>query len=556
MKHLIKILAMVIPGIAIVFLLLSMIWNTIVSNHLKQFDKTFLSPTTYVATQEALAEKASYQAAEFRAKRVKEEALSRYDIERLHLKIEMLPRYATLKFYSAIGVVSVFGLSVIILAYGCAKAKIQQSSVCTARIGEHSIIPVHYRDLRDFYPIAVNLSLAEIEASVSDSHEKAFKISDAILKSISSYSRVKPEIGLPSQPETPALSQGIPTFREILNALEPGDPMVLGFDHNTGAPITGGFKRIYSCGIFGVSGSGKTTGLYSIIAQSLLLYPAIHYIVIDPHADRPEGLTKGLPKTSHFEHLDALNVRPGLTRFVQELDHRLKTDKKYTQEPYVLLIDELPVIMKSNQGQSVEAVLGRIPNEGRKVDMFALISGQDTRLKAAGGNRDLLTSQIAYNLKKKQARYLFDDSEIVDLHKVVRDAKEPGLCVFNATDDAPVLMKQPFCTPDDMQEVSRLLLKNNILDASQLQGAIEIRNAGETTQKPKETPETPLLVDVNKLRETVVSWVETRKETVSGLAKKIGINKGQVHRFIEGEQPSKNLQVALSSYYQKRLETP
>lgn len=450
---------------------------------------------------------------------------------------------------------AIIGIAFLYISGMFGLAIVRKQSVYHARIGEHSDIPVHYRDLRDFYPIAINLSLAEIEASVSDSHEKAFKISDAILKSISSYSKVKPE-SLPGHVETPVIAQGIPTFREILDALEPGDPMVLGFDYSTGAPITGGFQRIYSCGIFGLSGSGKTTGLYSIIVQSLLLYPAIRYVVVDPHSDRPEGLTKGLPKTKHFEHLDALNVRPGLTRFVNEMDARLKTDRDYTTAPRVLLIDELPVVMKSPQGQAVEAVLGRIAAEGRKVACYALISGQDTRLKAAGGNRDLLTSQIAYNLKKKQASYLFNDSDIVDLHKVVREAKEPGLCVFSATDAEAVVMKQPFCTPADMQEVSERLSKNSILNASQPQGAVEIRNVGETTQKPEETPETMLLIDVDILRETVVSWVETGQETVSGLANKIGMNKGQVYRFTNGEYPSKALHAALSSYYQKRLETP
>lgn len=160
----------------------------------------------------------------------------------------------------------------------------------------------------------------------------------------------------------------------------------------------------------------------------------------------------------------------------------LKTDKDYSQEPYVLLIDELPVIMKSSQGQAVEAVLGRIASEGRKVDMFALISGQDTRLKAAGGNRDLLTSQIAYNLKKKQARYLFDDAEIIDLHQVVREAKVPGLCVFSATDAEPVLMKQPFCTPADVLYVESLFVSNSTQNAH-----VALRDTNETdmTHKPE-----------------------------------------------------------------------
>lgn len=464
--------------------------------------------------------------------------------------------------YAAMPAIS--GVSLLLFSFLFGLSFVRKQSVLHARIGQHSEIPVHYKDLRDFYPIAINLSLAEIEASVSSTHKKAFQISGEIMKSIAMCTRVfNPQSDLSGRPAlSPGLPAGIPSFREIVDALEPGDPMVLGFNHETNAPITGGFKRIYSCGIFGLSGSGKTTGLYSIISQSLLLYPDIKYMVIDPHSQKKEGLTRGLPKTGHFEHLDPLNVRPGLTRFVQDMEERLKTGQDYSHAPRVLLIDELPVVMRGSQGQAVEAVLGRVAAEGRGVAVFALIAGQDTRLKAAGGNRDLLTSQIAYNLRKKQARYLFDDADIVDLHKVVRDSKEPGLCVFAATDAEPVVMKQPLCTPADVMYVTQLVsngepvVKYSTQNASQPQGAIEIRNEIETTQKREETAETTLLVDVDILRETVVSWIETGKETISGLANKIEMNKGQVYRFTKGEQPSEALHVAFSSYYQKRAETP
>ena len=110
-------------------------------------------------------------------------------LEKIRLKIEMLPRYTTLKFYSAIGVLTILGISLIILSSGYAGAKIKKASVCIARVGEHSEIPVHYKDLQHFYPIAVNLSLAEIQASTSTSHEQAYQISRQMVEDITSYTR-------------------------------------------------------------------------------------------------------------------------------------------------------------------------------------------------------------------------------------------------------------------------------------------------------------------------------------------------------------------------------
>ena len=177
MKHIFKMSLVIVIGIAGLLILLGGAWNIIVKNHLYQLNDIALSQTALDATQQALTEKATYQATEYRTKRLQEEAQTQYAIEKWRLKAEMLPRYTSLKFYGIAGVISVIGGSLLILSVGYARAKIQQASVCMARIGKHSEIPVHYNDLQNFYPIAVNLSLAEIQASVSSSHENAYQIS-------------------------------------------------------------------------------------------------------------------------------------------------------------------------------------------------------------------------------------------------------------------------------------------------------------------------------------------------------------------------------------------
>lgn len=451
--------------------------------------------------------------------------------------------YVNTKKYALISVLSVLLTSACIIALATGK----RLTTLYVQLAQDVRIPVRHKDLKNSMPLATQYLSTKEAAALTDNRQEAFKMFVQLAQTAAALNKTLPSPtasapALPASSEQSAMgpSSAIPAFRDILNTLEPGDPMVLGFDHITGTPITGGFKRIYSCGIFGVSGSGKTTGLYSIIAQSLLLYPEIKYMVIDPHADRPEGLTKGLPKTKHFEHLDALNVRPGLTRFVQELDNRLKTNKNYKNAPFVLLIDELPVIMKSSQGQAVEAVLGRIASEGRKVDMFALISGQDTRLKAAGGNRDLLTSQIAYNLKKKQARYLFDDAEIVDLHKVVRDAKEPGLCVFNATDDMPVLMKQPLCTHEDVMYVTQLISNGEpISKYSTYSASVDLRDTNETPLlNDTETGETAGETSETSLQHDVKVYLERTGKSQNEIADILRISRKDMSYFMNDKSMS------------------
>ena len=424
------------------------------------------------------------------------------------------------------------------LVIGLAAGK--RLSTLYVQLDEHVRIPVRHKDLNNSMPLATQFLSTKEAAALADNRQEAFRMYVQMAQTAAALNR-----SLPAQianapaalPASVPVAGPLPAFREILNALEPGDPMVLGFEQGTNKAITGGFKRIYSCGIFGLSGSGKTTGLYSIISQSLLLYPKIKYLVIDPHAQKKEGLTRGLPKTDHFEHLDPLNVRPGLTRFVQEMEARLKTGYDYSHAPRVLLIDELPVMMRGSQGQAIEAVLGRVAAEGRGVACYALISGQDTRLKAAGGNRDLLTSQIAYNLRKKQARYLFDDSDIVDLHKAVRDAKEPGLCVFNATDNAPVLMKQPLCTPQDVLYVTQLVSNGASVVTSAMQTLSE-DSGDESVDSPDST--SVERIEFNESDTAFLAKIEELKSTqqwsLGELSRRSTVDKGLLSKLLNGKE--------------------
>lgn len=76
--------------------------------------------------------------------------------------------------------ISLFGslnLAILIVAAGFARSKLRQSSLCSARIGEHSVIPIRYQELHELKQVIENLSLAELEAAISTSHDNAYQIS-------------------------------------------------------------------------------------------------------------------------------------------------------------------------------------------------------------------------------------------------------------------------------------------------------------------------------------------------------------------------------------------
>ena len=473
-------------------------------------------------------------------------AAERADFElqeaRLQVKIHSLVRWENARFYSVLAFFASLCISTVIVATGAYRKL--STHVLRLKTAE---IPVKDKDLSRIAP-EISLQLVLAEQLEAQAPERAFQmycqLSDLNTRQIAALAGRR---GLLTGNQTvnitgaepvgmlPASTE-IPAFREILTGLAPGDDMILGYKRDTGSPVSGTFDRIYSCGIFGLSGSGKTTGLYSIICQSLITFPNIRYFVIDPHQKRPEGLTAGLPKTEHFTYLDPHDFRQGLYLFNQALSRRLETKQDYGQSPLVLLIDELPLVVGASQGSSVQALLGRISKEGRKVAVYCLISGQDTRLKAAGADRDLLCSQIAYDLRKKQARYLFDDSEIVELHKVVRESKEKGLCVFAPTDDLPMVVKQPHCKPEDVQLVERIVKQANgepiSIPSCRSAQPVQSMNTVNTLEKQAEQSESQ---EILSIKTQLKQEMEKQGLSLNKTSQETGIAKSTLSNFLNSK---------------------
>ncbi|GAK59401.1 hypothetical protein U27_06385 [Candidatus Vecturithrix granuli] len=503
MKHLVKILALVIPGIALVFLLLSIIWNTIVSSHLKQLDKTLLSPTTLEATQEALTEKASYQAAEFRAKRVKEEAESHYEIERLRLKIEMLPRYAALNFYSIIGIISVFALSLIVLAYGYAKAKIQQSSICTARIGQHSEIPVHYQDLPNFYPIAVNLSLAEIQASISNSHENAYQMSRQMIEDITSYTRaIAGKRGLCSsavsfsQDHPPALvTATFPTqVAELLKngVIASGKSLFLGYNHQGQAQ----YRTLYelkTLAVAGWQGSGKTRSLAYLAASSVLAANARAYI-IDPHQHQPESLSsllQPLVNTSHVSIINPFHTPKLLKELHATLKRRMNGDEP-ANPGILLVIDELAGLASMEYFNLLLAFLEQCTEEASKTNMVFMGSSEKWTIRNFHGREDIrnyMRSMLIHKTKLSQTELLLEDAQD---RLLIKQLHQPGEALLMTDYHAPTVVTLPMCTHEDIQSIASIVGNNETADDDRLY-ALGMKNDGRKKNSAKSSTQVKMM---------------------------------------------------------------
>ncbi len=431
-----------------------------------------------------------------------------YEAERFQLKRENLRRYNMLKFYGAIGLFAAINLSLLILSGAYARARIKISSVHTARIGQHSAIPVHYKDLQSFYPIAINLSLAEIEASVSSSHENAYQISRQMIEDITSYTRSiagKRGMGFSEygQPITVQSALPAPTsassFAELLRngTMAPGKPLVLGFSQ--GQPQYRDLKDLKSVAVAGWQGSGKTLSTAYIVASSVLAY-GVHAYIVDPHKNHEEGLyalLKPLEKTGHVTIINPFDT-PTLIKNLSTILERRLSGEDPSSPGILLVIDELARLAKMECFDTLVTFLERCTEETRKANITFIGCSHKWTARHFKGRADIrgcMNSMLIHKTKPSQADLLVEDSQDKYL---VKQIQQPGEAILITDFDQPVLVSMPVCTREDMEIVAEIVKKTYATEKSpalHLETQKELRKAVNseqtfrqpTTEKKKDT---------------------------------------------------------------------
>ncbi len=396
-----------------------------------------------------------------------QEAQLTYELEKLQLRQHNLHRYDSLKYYGLIGLLGAANLSLLILAGAYARVKMKRSSVHTAHIGQHGSIPVHYKDLQDFYPIAVNLSLAEIEASASTAHQKAYNISRQMIEDITSYTRaIAGKRGvmfsgseLPDGLQTALpTSLSVPSFTELLEggAVAPGKPIIMGFHQRQAQERS--LKDLKSLAIAGWQGSGKTMSMAYLVASSILAYGVRVYIV-DPHKHHAEGLyplIKPLEKTGHVTVINPFDTPNLIENLNETLDRRL-AGKEASEPGILLVIDELARLAKMDCFETLVTFLERCTEETRKANITFIGSSHKWTARHFKGRADIrgcMNSMLIHKTKPSQADLLLEDSQD---KRLVKHIHRPGDAILATDFGLPTLVAMPYCTPKDMEKVATLV---------------------------------------------------------------------------------------------------
>lgn len=397
-----------------------------------------------------------------------QQAQTALHVEQLMLQRAHLQRNANLRFYGAVFLLALIGLSLLIVASGLHRAAVKHAAVHTYKIGKYNEVVVHERDLSLAAPVAMGLMNAEQLKQMNGGVEKALELyermADVQSKQIQSLVGPKGIPLTPSQAALPAQAQPptehVPSFQNLLiqGEIAPGKPMILGYEH--GVPRKGSFLDIYSAAVAGESGSGKTATLLFLIGSGLVA-EQIRFLGIDPHYPHPKSLgftTKplwqaGLMTMATYKD-DMLTVLKDVERTI---DRRLRQVDTGTT-PVVLVIDELAFLAKSSLGGAIAHTMERISTEGRKCAVYLLASSQ-TWLAARTGNssvvRDTLTSAYVHRIKPKQANLLLQDRD--EAEKVKKYIKHPGDVLLCPVNDESVICQIPFSTTADMERVAEMV---------------------------------------------------------------------------------------------------
>ena len=370
----------------------------------------------------------------------------------------------------------------------------------------------------------------------------------------------------PEQAALPAAAPAVPSFAEMFQAgkFAAGKPLVFGFRAD-GQPRVGAWSHAYSLGIAGMSGSGKSSTIRLLMAESLLTGAVARFYVIDPHYPHPDSLLASLgalrdapqvvtPATplDTVAMLDEINAR---------IDARLAGHEPSTPL-LVVVIDELPVVVKTLP--RVAALVERIGMESRKAGVYGMFSAQSWNGDKTGGTtaRDNLTALIVHKMKRKQAHTLLQDADLT--RQVLR--LQPGQVLFSPTRGEPEVLTVPYCAAEDMPPVVSQLgagvapsatgttqpaslsvdagatpdaTERNVGgDVIDFAAAREQRSNATPTVSLTKQPDTGALpafpqdAQAAQLRE----FLQTQNVSLSKFADAAGVNKGLLSVFLRGEK--------------------
>lgn len=283
-----------------------------------------------------------------------------------------------------------------------------------------------------------------IELEHTDSHGNVYKMRSISPLTIPNAPVTIKEMNFgQEQAMLPAPLPVAPPFRSIISQIKPGH-LFLGQGVN--GAIWGDITDLLSTLDVGRPGTGKSTLLRNVCGHVMII--GGKPIIFDPHGSILDDLG------SSFECAESPHE---IVTYAQSIDglltNRLQQRRagRTNFKPVLLLVDEMPIIAE----MAMEALpaIRRIVLEGRKVGMFALISGQGVPASILGGTlvRDAMASRYVFCTSPQQARMAGLENETAKSMMAILEEAGPGKAVLATSNRKPEIVAIPDTTTDDIR---------------------------------------------------------------------------------------------------------
>ena len=264
----------------------------------------------------------------------------------------------------------------------------------------------------------------------------------------------------PALDAPPALAfQKPPTLGQLLQwgDIGPGRPLLLGYTRSEAGllePVTGGLDDVYSVGIGGMPGSGKSNTAAFMAGQAVAVGSRL--LVIDPHRDAgQDSLARTLAPLGKAMVCPAA-ADEGEILTALELIHAELAERKAGKpgEPWAIVIDEwTSLVRRARLADLLIPLVEELGQESRKLQLRLLLCAQIWTVEAVGGSalRDALASSYVHRSKPSQARALIPQAgrEVASLDR--------GQALLWRTSGEVVPVSVPRVMPSDLAAVAGLL---------------------------------------------------------------------------------------------------
>ena len=267
-----------------------------------------------------------------------------------------------------------------------------------------------------------------------------------------------PRLATPTETTAPALAPPAPVLVPSFGALLAGGilggderRLLMGYDADGGKLWGKGFNSLFSFGVGGLQGSGKTTTGRFLLGQAAL--QGARLVIVDPHRDTGEESLAGTlaplrPAFALDPAADDDEIREALRLIHAEIDSR----ERGARGPILIwAVDEWTDLARRRVADELRDTARRVSTVGRKLGVYAAISGQGWTKESAGEVRDYLTAAYVHKLRPPVARLLAPGipSDVWTL--------EPGQAYLDQTTGGRHLVRIPDTTAADLGQVARLL---------------------------------------------------------------------------------------------------